>query len=57
VSDDMIAWKTKGTALYQQLPKDCHDSLKACEPLRRAAPFNAQQDNEYKTWAKEKKKK
>jgi phenylacetic acid degradation protein len=57
VSDEMIAWKSKGTALYQQLPKDCQDTLKACEPLRRAAPFNAQQENEYKTWAKEKKKK
>ena len=22
VSDEMIAWKTKGTALYQQLPKE-----------------------------------
>lgn len=57
VSDDMIAWKTKGTALYQQLPKDCHDSLRACEPLRRPAPFAANQDDLYKTWAKEKKKK
>ncbi len=57
VSDDMIAWKTKGTALYQQLPKDCHDTLKACEPLRRPAPFTSKQDDEYKTWTKEKKKK
>lgn len=34
VSDEMINWKTKGTKLYQQLPKDCHDSLKEVEPLR-----------------------
>jgi len=34
ISDDMIAWKTKGTQLYQQLPADCHESLRACEPLR-----------------------
>src|SRR4051812_29725249 len=32
VSDKMIDWKTKGTALYQQLPKECHDTLKVCEP-------------------------
>lgn len=34
VSDEMIAWKTKGTQLYQQLPADCHDSLREVEPLR-----------------------
>jgi len=34
VSDEMIAWKTKGTELYQQLPKECHDSLREVEPLR-----------------------
>ena len=34
VSDEMIAWKTKVTALYQQLPLDCHATLIVCEPLR-----------------------
>ena len=34
VSDEMIAWKTEGTALYQQLPQQCVDTLKPCEPLR-----------------------
>ena len=34
VPDEMIDWKTKGTALYQQLPKQCFDTLKAVEPLR-----------------------
>jgi phenylacetic acid degradation protein/carnitine operon protein CaiE len=34
VSDEMIAWKTKGTQLYQQLPKECRKTLKPCEPLR-----------------------
>ncbi len=33
VSDEMIAWKTEGTKLYQQLPKQCFDTLQACEPL------------------------
>lgn len=55
VSDEMIAWKTKGTQLYQQLPKDCFDTLKPCEPLRRPAPFNNEQQNVYKVWAKTKK--
>lgn len=34
VTDEMIEWKTKGTALYQQLPQQCFDTLKAVEPLR-----------------------
>ena len=34
VTDEMIEWKTKGTALYQQLPQECFDTLKAVEPLR-----------------------
>lgn len=33
VSDEMIAWKTDGTKLYQQLPQQCFDTLKPCEPL------------------------
>lgn len=59
VSDDMIAWKTKGTALYQQLPADCYATLKPCEPLRRMPAFRPEQQNEYKTWneSKEKNKK
>ncbi|MCK7590285.1 transferase hexapeptide repeat family protein [Subsaxibacter sp. CAU 1640] len=34
ISDEMIAWKTKGTQLYQQLPAECHDTLRMVEPLR-----------------------
>ncbi len=50
VSDEMIAWKTKGTELYQRLPADCYATLKPCEPLRRVPPFGAEQQDEYKTW-------
>jgi phenylacetic acid degradation protein len=57
VSDDMIDWKTKGTALYQQLPADCKATLKPCEPLRRMPAFRPQQQEEYKTWQKQKTKK
>lgn len=56
VSDDMIAWKTKGTQLYQQLPADCFATLKPCEPLERMPAFRPVQQDEYKTWQKEKKK-
>lgn len=57
VSDDMIKWKTKGTQLYQQLPADCYASLKECEPLRRLPAFRPKQQDEYKTWTENKKKK
>ncbi|MGI9192647.1 MAG: transferase hexapeptide repeat family protein [Chitinophagaceae bacterium] len=34
VSDAMLAWKTEGTAIYQQLARDAHDALVLCEPLQ-----------------------
>jgi carbonic anhydrase/acetyltransferase-like protein (isoleucine patch superfamily) len=34
VSEEMINWKSQGTKLYQDLPGQCFDSLKICEPLR-----------------------
>ena len=49
VSDEMIAWKTKGTALYQQLPSDCHESLKEVEPLREIPKDLPTQEEAYKT--------
>lgn len=54
VSDDMIAWKTKGTALYQQLPADCFASLKECEPLREIEENRPKQQDIYVTWKKNK---
>jgi len=50
VSDEMIDWKTKGTQLYQQLPKDCYDSLKECEPLREIPEDRPEQEVLYETW-------
>ncbi len=49
VSDEMIAWKTKGTQLYQQLPQECHKTLKAVEPLREVPNEMKVQDDVYKT--------
>lgn len=52
VSDDMLAWKTKGTALYQQLPGELHEHLQACEPLREMPANRPAQENLYATWEK-----
>ncbi len=49
VTDEMIAWKTKGTQLYQQLPKDCHDCLREAEPLREVPENMKVQDVIYQT--------
>ena len=49
VTDEMIGWKTKGTALNQQLPKECHETLKAVEPLRKIPENRPTQEAFYKT--------
>ena len=50
VTDEMIQWKTEGTALYQQLPKDMFESWKPCEPLRTIPEDQQVQSSSYKTW-------
>lgn len=50
VSDEMIEWKTKGTALYQSLPKECHTTLKECEPLREIEENRPDQEKMFQTW-------
>ncbi|MES2799664.1 MAG: transferase hexapeptide repeat family protein [Bacteroidota bacterium] len=47
VSDEMIAWKTKGTALYQALPKEMHETHKECEPLLEEEENRPVQENFY----------
>ncbi len=49
VSDEMIAWKTKGTKLYQQLPADCFESLQEVQPLREIPKDRPMQEAFYKT--------
>ena len=56
VSEEMIQWKTAGTKLYQQLPADCHESLKEVEPLREIPKNRPVQEDFYKTLAELKKK-
>lgn len=50
VSDEMIKWKTLGTALYQKLPAECKATLKEVEPLREIEPNRPAQDAMYTTW-------
>lgn len=50
VTEEMISWKTKGTALYQALPKDCFSTLKECEPLREIEPNRPEQEKMFQTW-------
>ncbi len=50
VSDDMINWKTKGTALYQQLPSECYATLKEVEPLREIDADRPAQESMHSTW-------
>jgi len=50
VSDDMIAWKSKGTNLYQTLPKQCYATLKECEPLRKEELNRPSQESMFETW-------
>ncbi len=54
VSDEMIAWKTKGTGLYQQLPARLYETLKEVEPLRERSEQQKLPDFDYKTWAESK---
>lgn len=50
VSDEMIAWKTKGTSLYQQLPQELYATLKPCEPLREIPANRPAQEALYQIW-------
>ena len=50
VSDEMLAWKTKGTRLYQALPAECYETLKVCEPLLAMPVDRPTQESLYNTW-------
>ena len=50
VTDEMLAWKTEGTRLYQALPARLHATLRECEPLRSAPADRPTQMTNYKTW-------
>ena len=50
VSDEMLEWKSDGTALYQQLPAAMHASWKPVEPLREVPDERPSQAASYRTW-------
>jgi len=53
VSEEMIRWKTEGTALYQALPEEMRNSWAVCEALREAPPGGPSVPDEpppYKPW-------
>ncbi len=52
VSDEMIAWKTKGTQLYQRLPDELSNDWEACEPLREIPANRPAQERLYENWKK-----
>lgn len=50
VSDDMVAWKSAGTRLYQALPGEMKEHWEPCEPLRELPANRPMQETLYKTW-------
>lgn len=50
VSDEMLQWKSEGTALYQQLPAQMRASWQEVEPLRELPKDRPTQSNALKTW-------
>ncbi len=50
VSDEMLAWKSEGTALYQRLPAAMRDTWRAVEPLRELPADRPAQSALLKTW-------
>lgn len=54
VSDEMLAWKTEGTKLYQSLPAQLHNTLRECEPLRSLPSDRPPVLPSYETWQQRK---
>lgn len=50
LSEEMIAWKSKGTALYQKLPQEMKTHWEPCEPLREKPKNPPSQDTLFSTW-------
>ena len=52
VSEEMLAWKSEGTRLYQQLPARLHATLRAVEPLRELPEGRARPVGAYTPWTR-----
>jgi hypothetical protein len=49
VTDEMLEWKTEGTELYMDLPKQCQDTLKEVEPLQELESGRPEHTGTYQT--------
>ena len=56
VSDEMLAWKSEGTALYQQLPAAMRATWREVEPLREIPADRPVQSAMLTTWTETKEK-
>lgn len=56
VTDEMIAWKTEGTRLYQGLPADLQEGWKPCKPGKKPGKKAISGTGSYPTWASVKQK-
>jgi len=54
VSQEMLAWKTKGTEIYQQLARDAQTELIACEALSSLPEGRTKIEFDYKSWDQKK---
>ena len=52
VTDEMIAWKTEGTKLYQALPKEMFESWREGTALRKVPDGLSMQEKTYQRWKK-----
>ncbi|HVZ26653.1 MAG TPA: transferase hexapeptide repeat family protein [Sediminibacterium sp.] len=50
VSDEMIQWKTSGTALYQALPAEMQQYARETQPLREIPSNRPPMSADYTTW-------
>lgn len=50
VTDEMMAWKTKGTGIYQQLAREAKEAIQPCEPLREFVKQQPNKMGEYGIW-------
>jgi Uma2 family endonuclease len=53
VSEEMLRWKTEGTAIYQALPGEMYGGWKVCEPRRpgeAGADGGGVEEKEYRPW-------
>jgi phenylacetic acid degradation protein len=55
VSDEMLEWKTMGTKIYQNLPEQCFQTLRACDPLQEEINQPHLFEIQYETFRKKRK--